>query len=97
MKKRFGLIIIVGLILSASLVSAQADSNAPYLYYYSRMLGGIIIEHPDGSDSRLIGSDVIPPNLTGIEGPGWSALAANVWNPRPTHYRRTARRVYCGV
>ncbi len=73
MKKRFGVIFIMGLILSASLVSAQADSNAPYLYYYSRMLGGIIIEHPDGSDSRLIGSDVIPPNLTGIEGPGWSA------------------------
>ncbi|MEO8395661.1 MAG: hypothetical protein ABI700_21880 [Chloroflexota bacterium] len=70
MRKFFVLIWVVSLLSGLSLVSAQAD--APYLYYYSRMLGGLIIEHPDGSDSRLIGSDVIPPNLTGISGPGWS-------------------------
>jgi hypothetical protein len=51
---------------------ALAQDDAPYLYYYSRMLGGLIIEHPDGSDSRLIGADVIPAELTGIGGPGWS-------------------------
>lgn len=48
------------------------DEAPPYLYYYSRMLGGIIIEQADGSDSRIIGEDVIPPGMTGLSGPGWS-------------------------
>src|SRR5690606_29172202 len=48
------------------------DEAPPYLYYYSRMLGGIIIERADGTDSRHIAADVIPPNMTGLGGPGWS-------------------------
>jgi hypothetical protein len=51
---------------------AQTDDEPPYLYYYSRMLGGIIIERADGSDSRHIGANVIPPGATGLSGPGWS-------------------------
>jgi hypothetical protein len=53
-------------------LQAQSDSPPPYLYYYSQLLGGLIIEHPDGTDSRQIAADVIPPNLTGLVGPGWS-------------------------
>src|SRR3954471_12396585 len=51
---------------------AQTDSAPPYLYYYSQLLGGLIIERADGTDSRQIAADVIPPNLTGLGGPGWS-------------------------
>jgi hypothetical protein len=36
------------------------------------MLGGIIIERADGTDSRIIGQDVIPAGLTGLDGGGWS-------------------------
>jgi hypothetical protein len=59
-------------LLIGSITSAQRDAEPPYLYYYSRMLGGIIIERADGSDSRHLGADVIPAGLTGLGGPGWS-------------------------
>ena len=55
-----------------SITQAQVDDEPPYLYYYSRMLGGIIIERADGTDSRHIGADVIPPGATGLADPGWS-------------------------
>ncbi|MBA3870111.1 MAG: hypothetical protein H0X30_13280, partial [Anaerolineae bacterium] len=53
-------------------LEAQTDSAPPYLYYYSQLLGGLIIERADGTDSRQIAADVIPPNLSGLAGPGWS-------------------------
>jgi hypothetical protein len=53
-------------------VQAQTDDVPPYLYYYSRLLGGLIIERADGTDSRQIAADIIPPGMTGISGPGWS-------------------------
>jgi hypothetical protein len=54
-------------------VPAQARQDAPpYLYYYSSTLGGIIVERADGSDSRHLAADVIPPDMTGLAGPGWS-------------------------
>ncbi len=39
---------------------AQTDTAPPYLYYYSRLLGGLIIERADGTDSRRIGMDAFP-------------------------------------
>lgn len=65
------LVFLMLMFLSAPL-EAQTESDMPYLYYYSRMFGGLVIEHPDGTDSRLIGEDVIRPNLYSIAGPGWS-------------------------
>jgi hypothetical protein len=62
------LIVVLG---KATILSAQ-DEAPPYLYYYSRMLGGIIIERADGSDSRIIGEDAIPAGMDGLVGPGWS-------------------------
>ncbi len=67
------LLIIFVLGSSTSLsVQAQPDITQPYLYYYSQLLGGLIIEHPDGTDTRQIAADVIPPNLSGLIGPAWS-------------------------
>ncbi len=68
------IIMIVAIILLSfsSKIAAAETTPAPYLYYYSRMLGGLIIERADGTDSRLIGADVIPPSMTGLQGPGWS-------------------------
>ncbi len=66
------LLILFTLGSTAQSLQAQPDSSKPYLYYYSQLLGGLIIEHPDGSDSRQIAADVIPPNMTGLSGPGWS-------------------------
>jgi len=65
------LLIIVTLGIAAPL-QAQSDSQPPYLYYYSRLLGGLIIERADGTDSRQIAADIIPPNMSGLAGPGWS-------------------------
>ncbi len=65
--------ILLVLICVIGLPTVKADEiKPPYLYYYSRMLGGIIIERADGIDSRHIGADVIPAGMTGIGGPGWS-------------------------
>src|SRR6185369_13172109 len=65
------LLIIFALGVTPSL-HAQADTKPPYLYYYSQLLGGLIIERADGSDSRHLAADVIPPNMSGLSGPGWS-------------------------
>ncbi len=64
--------VVLTLAGSISISQAQTDDEPPYLYYYSRMLGGIIIERADGTDSRHIGAEVIPPGMTGLAGPGWS-------------------------
>jgi hypothetical protein len=69
---RYFLLITLVLLSGISLTTAQSDSPPPYLYYYSRMLGGIIVERADGTDSRLIGADAIPPGMSGIGGAGWS-------------------------
>lgn len=55
-------------------VHVQAQDNlAPYIYYYSNALNAFIIERADGSDSRLLGQDVMPPQRADlILGPGWS-------------------------
>ena len=53
-------------------VHGQPEEAPPYLYYYSSLLGGLIIERADGTDSRHIGADIIPPDMTGLGGPGWS-------------------------
>lgn len=63
---------LILIVVASSAASAQTDNAPPYLYYYSRLFGGIIVERADGSDSRLIGADVIPPGTSGIGGPGWS-------------------------
>lgn len=53
-------------------VQAQ-DILPPYLYYYSNSLNAFVIERADGSDSRLIGQGVMPPQRADhIYGPGWS-------------------------
>jgi hypothetical protein len=65
MKRLFILLLLV-------VVTPSTAQSPPYLYYYSRLLGGIIIERADGTDSRIIGQDVIPAGLTGITGAGWS-------------------------
>jgi hypothetical protein len=66
------LIKLLVLLLLVIATPTAAQPEPPYLYYYSRMLGGIIIERANGTDSRIIGQDVIPAGLTGIAGPGWS-------------------------
>lgn len=46
---------LVLLALLAFPVGAQDDPLAPYLYYYSPLIGGFVIERADGSDSRAVG------------------------------------------
>ncbi len=66
-------LILIVLICMMGWLTVEADEiKPPYLYYYSRMLGGIIIERADGTDSHHIGADIIPAGMTGIGGPGWS-------------------------
>lgn len=47
------------------------DDPVPYLYYYSDVLNGIVIERADGTDSRLIGQGITLCSQR-LAGPGWS-------------------------
>jgi hypothetical protein len=47
-------VVFMLIILTLSNVQAQEAELPPYLYYYSRLLGGLIIERADGTDSRQI-------------------------------------------
>jgi len=48
-------------------------SDAPYIYYYSDALNGLVIERADGTDSRVIGTGLAGERLYRIDGPGWSS------------------------
>jgi hypothetical protein len=71
MTKYSFLILCLGLLVG--IVGAQFE-GAPYLYYYSHALNGIVVERADGTDSRLIGQGLIqyPKQVTEVFGPGWS-------------------------
>jgi hypothetical protein len=71
MRKIIGIVALILLSFGIRPTTAQ-DTPAPYLYYYSRMLGGIIVERADGTDSRHIGAGVIPAGTSGLRGLGWS-------------------------
>lgn len=71
-RKTIQILLAVCSLLVIMPVHGQPDEAPPYLYYYSRMLGGLIIERADGTDSRHLAADVIPPDMTGLVGPGWS-------------------------
>ena len=63
------------LVLMLSSVVAQDDaalSDAPYIYYYSGALNGIVVERADGTDSRLIGQGLMKESALEVLGPGWS-------------------------
>jgi hypothetical protein len=51
---------------------SSKDELAPYIYYHSEALNAIVIERADGSDSRAIARNLMPPNHEYISGPGWS-------------------------
>ena len=89
--RRILLVCCLLLTLMVAPISAQDNGEPPYLFYYSRILGGLIIERADDTDSRLIAEDVIPSGYAGIAGAGWSpsgryfAAFASQWG---AHVRR---------
>src|SRR5258708_2808839 len=56
-------------------VQAQGADN-PYIYYYSGDLNAFVIEHADGTDTRVLGKGLMPiPDAYSsyyMGGPGWS-------------------------
>jgi hypothetical protein len=65
-------------------------SDAPYIFYYSAALNGFVIERADGTDSRIIGQNVMEQPARNLTGPGWSPsdrwLAWSVVHPEPYQY-----------
>ncbi len=68
------LVVVAVLLLGLGMVRGQGDapSEAPYLYYYSDVLNAFVIERADGSDSRMIGQNIMPEVRNLFTGPGWS-------------------------
>lgn len=64
----FGLLVITPITPS----QAQQESDAPYIYYYSEVLNGLVIERADGTDSRVIGQGLVTEDVLFTYGPGWS-------------------------
>jgi hypothetical protein len=54
------------------MVSLQAQSTSLYLYYYSSSDNAYIVERADGSDRRMLGSELSPSLPSAVYGPGWS-------------------------
>lgn len=65
------LLVLVFLVIAPAANAQEGEDEAPYLYYYSTLLNGIVIERADGSDSRVIGGDVMPPETDTVYGE-WS-------------------------
>lgn len=51
---------------------AAAQTDAPYVYYYSRVLEGWVIERADGTGSRLLAQGVMPSEHLVVWERGWS-------------------------
>lgn len=68
---------IVLCFLAVAPTLAQSESSddtayAPYIYYYSHALNGIVVERADGSDSRILGQGLAEEPKNQVYGPGWS-------------------------
>lgn len=65
---------VLMLLSMSAQIQAQPEALPPYIYYYSHMLGGLIVERADGSDSRHFATEALPLDLdqNGLRGPGWS-------------------------
>jgi Tol biopolymer transport system component len=71
---------------------AAAQADAPYLYYYSHIVNGFIIERADGTDSRLFAQGISPADHAIIEGPGWSPDGRwFVWLSSETYFTKGSR------
>ncbi len=72
MSKTVLFLLLLSLLILAP-VSAKSE-RAPYIYYHSTVLNGIVIERADGSDSRVIGTSLMPEEHVRINmRTGWSA------------------------
>ncbi|MCU0466626.1 MAG: hypothetical protein MUF38_18920 [Anaerolineae bacterium] len=96
-----GFFVLVLLALLVFPVSAQDDPPpAPYLYYYSPLIGGFVIERADGFDSRAVGVGFSDSTQNEILAPLWSPSGrwmvwqtANYGGLGPSYYRAWGSRV----
>ncbi|MCI0711872.1 MAG: hypothetical protein L0154_17075 [Chloroflexi bacterium] len=75
--RRLLVIVLVLLVIPISqpVLSGFNDSDAPYIQYYSDYLNAFVIERADGSDSRVLGEGLFPPDA-------WSVSSHDMkWSP----------------
>ncbi|HEX2907249.1 MAG TPA: WD40 repeat domain-containing protein [Phototrophicaceae bacterium] len=51
---------------------ARGQSEPPYIYYYNETVNGFVIERADGTDSRLLGENLMPEGYSAIDDFAWS-------------------------
>ncbi|MGB1285125.1 MAG: hypothetical protein ACPG7F_01215 [Aggregatilineales bacterium] len=67
------IIVLLLLCLTLSIIAQETDPEAPFIYYYSHIYNGWIIERADGTDGYLFGVDVIEKMPgSGIDYHSWS-------------------------
>jgi Tol biopolymer transport system component len=66
---KYGLFLLVALVFS---LTTQAQTDIPYIYYYSADRSAFIIERADGADSRIFVRYAVPCDQCNVTGPGWS-------------------------
>jgi hypothetical protein len=64
------LFLLIVLLVSSTAAQDTSASDAPYIFYYSAALNGFVIERADGTDSRIIGQNVMRPSGSIVMGPG---------------------------
>lgn len=51
--------LLVFLMIALAVPGFAQESDAPYFYYFDWSADGFVIEHADGSDSRIIGEGIM--------------------------------------
>jgi WD40 repeat protein len=73
LKRAFLLLCAVVLLAQVGpLPAAQANTGAPYLFYYDDLAQNIVIQRADGTNRFVFGDIVMPADTNVIDGPGWS-------------------------
>jgi WD40 repeat protein len=68
---RFRWLTVVIVVLAVGSASA-AEDKPPFLYYYSNVLRGFVVERADGTDSRVLSQNLIAPDVHDVNLLGWS-------------------------
>jgi hypothetical protein len=55
-----------------SVIAQARESTAPYLYYFDSERSAFVVERADGTDSRILGQNLMSSDVDTVDGAGWS-------------------------
>ena len=65
-------LILLCILFNLVIIDSSSEEDIPYLYYFSRTEGNLVIERADGTDSQVIAEIGLLPSKHVMSGAGWS-------------------------